>query len=169
MSLPGTAEYFAETFEEILAWRFGSRSIDFLNLSLGVSGIIENYSEEVLREPFAELVDTMVQQDSDEKVIFVWAAGNYNGDKCDIPIPQCIDGKVEASSADILSALAVRFPELGENTVAVVAIRPTARSPTFPTAAASRPTTAWRHRGMRFWCPISVRTRAKSASELSRQ
>ena len=122
--LPGTGEYFADIFNEILAWRSGSRSIDFLNLSLSVSGIIENYSEEVLREPFESLVATMAQEDSDEKVVFVWGAGNYNGDKCDIPIPQCIDGKVEAGSPAILSALAVRFPELGENTVAVVAIRP---------------------------------------------
>ena len=122
--LPGTGEEFSEIFDEILAWRSGSRSIDFLNLSLGVSGIIENYSEEVLREPFESLIATMAQKDSDDELIFVWAAGNYNGDKCDIPIPQCIEGKVEASSADILSALAVRFPELAENTVAVVAIRP---------------------------------------------
>ena len=54
--LPGTAEYFVETLGEVLAWQFGSRSIDFLNLSLGVSGIIENYSEEVLREPFATMI-----------------------------------------------------------------------------------------------------------------
>ena len=54
--LPGTAEYFVETLGEVLAWQFGSQSIDFLNLSLGVSGIIENYSEEVLREPFAAMI-----------------------------------------------------------------------------------------------------------------
>ena len=122
--LPGTGEEFSEIFDEILAWRSSSRSIDFLNLSLSVSGIIENYSEEVLREPFESLIATMAQEDSDDKLIFVWAAGNYNGDKCDIPIPQCIDGEVEASSADILSALAVRLPELAENTVAVVAVAP---------------------------------------------
>ena len=122
--LPGTGEYFAETFDEILAWRFGSTGIDFLNLSLGVSGIIENYGEEVVREPFASLVASMVQEGAEDKVVFVWAAGNSHGTMCDIPITQCVDGAVEASSAGILSALAVRFPELGENTVAVVAIRP---------------------------------------------
>ena len=123
-ALPGTGEYFAETFEEILAWEFGSESIDFLNLSLGVSGIVENYSEEVLREPFEALVAVMAQGDSEDKVVFVWAAGNAHGTACDIPIAQCVDGAVEASSVDILAGLAVRFPELQENTVAVVAIRP---------------------------------------------
>ena len=122
--LPGTAEYFAETFEEILSWRFGTRSIDFLNLSLGVSGIIENYGEEVVREPFAPMVASVAQEGFEDKVVFVWAAGNAHGTKCDIPIPQCVDGEVRASSAGILSALSVHFPELRENTVAVVAIRP---------------------------------------------
>ena len=121
--LPETAEYFAETFEEILAWRSGSTGIEFLNLSLGVSGIIENYGEEVVREPFAPMVASMVQEGVEDKVIFVWAAGNEHGTACDLPIPQCVDGEVVASSADILSALAVHFPELRENTVAVAAIR----------------------------------------------
>ncbi|MDE0392829.1 MAG: S8 family serine peptidase [Rhodospirillales bacterium] len=123
-ALPGTGEYFAETFEEILAWEFGSESIDFLNLSLGASGIIENYSEEVVREPFEAMVAVMAQEDSEDKVVFVWAAGNAHGTPCDIPIPQCVDGAVEASSVDILGGLAVHFPELQENSVAVVAIRP---------------------------------------------
>ena len=122
--LPGTAEYFAERFEEILAWQFGSRSIDFLNLSLGVSGIIENYSEEVVRDPFAPLLPVILQESADEKVVFVWAAGNSHGRMCDIPITQCVDGAVEASSIDLLPGLAVRFPELQETTVAVVAISP---------------------------------------------
>ena len=123
-ALPGTGEYFAETFEEILAWEFGSESIDFLNLSLGVSGIIENYGEEVVREPFEAMVAVMAQEGADDRVVFVWAAGNEHGTACDLSISQCVDGAVEASSVDILSGLAVHFPELQENTVAVVAIRP---------------------------------------------
>ena len=121
--LPEEGEYFAETFEEVFAWRFGSQSIDFLNLSLGVLGIIENYSEEVLREPLAAMIASMAQEDSEDKVVFVWAAGNSHGTAYDIPIPQCIDGAVEASSVDLLAGLAARFPELLENSVAVVAIR----------------------------------------------
>ena len=122
--LPGTAEYFVDTFSEILAWGFGSRSIDFLNLSLGVSGISESYSEEVIRESFAPLLPVMLQEDSDEKVVFVWAAGNANGLACEVPVPECVDGAVEANSASILSGLSAHLPELGETTVAVVAIRP---------------------------------------------
>ena len=122
--LPGTAKYFAETFEEILAWRFGSRSIDFLNLSLGVSGIIENYSEEIVRESFSPLLPVMLQEGADEKVVFVWAGGNTHGLDCDIPVSECVDGAVEATSASLLSGLGAHIPELQETLVAVVAIRP---------------------------------------------
>ena len=121
--LPGTAEYFVDTFSEILAWRYGSQSIEFLNLSLGVSGISESYSEEVIRESFAPLVPVMLQEGSDEKVVFIWAAGNANGLACEVPVPECVDGAVEANSASILSGLSAHLPELGETTVAVVAIR----------------------------------------------
>ena len=122
--LPETAEYFAETIDEITAWQYGSRSIDFLNLSLGVSGIIENYSEEVLREHFVPAVTAIAQEGSEEKIILVWAAGNSNGVACELPISQCVDGAVEASSVDLLTGLAARFPELRGNTVGVVAVRP---------------------------------------------
>ena len=122
--LPGTALFFAETIGEITAWQHRSQSIDFLNLSLGVSGIIENYSEAVLREPFKPAVAAIAQEGSEDKVILVWAAGNSNGTKCDIPISQCVDGAVEASSVDLLTGLAARFPELRENTVGVVAVGP---------------------------------------------
>ena len=122
--LPDVARDFTADFEEILAWRLGSTGIDFLNLSLGVSGIIENYSEEVIREHFAPLVSVMLQEDSEEKVVFVWAASNEHGTTCDIPISQCVDGAVEASSVALMAGLAARMPELQETSVAVVAIRP---------------------------------------------
>ena len=122
--LSGAARFFAEAIGEITDWQHGSRSIDFLNLSLGVSGIIENYSEEVLREHFEPTVAAIAQEGVEDKVILVWAAGNSNGVKCDIPISQCVDGAVEASSVELLTGLAARFPELRENTVGVVAIRP---------------------------------------------
>ena len=122
--LPAAGDDSAEILEEVLAWRSGSQSFDFLNLSFGYSGIIENYSEEVLRIPFDSLVATIAQKDSQERVVFVWAAGNEHGVKCNIPIPQCVDGAIEAGSPALLSGLSVRFPELRDNTVAVVAIRP---------------------------------------------
>ena len=123
-ALPGTAEYFAGVIGEILEYRFGSRKVDFLNLSLGTAGIIENYSEEVLREPFAPAIAAFVQEDSEEKVIFVWAAGNANGLACEVPISQCVDGMMQASSVELMPGLPARFPELQETTVAVVAVNP---------------------------------------------
>ena len=122
--LPDTGEYFAETFEEILAWEFESESIDFLNLSLGVSGLIENYGEEVVREPFEAMAAVIAQEGVEDKVVFVWAAGNDHGTACNLPISQCVDGAVEASSPALFAGLALHFPELRQNTVAVVAIRP---------------------------------------------
>ena len=122
--LPEEVEFLAESFEEIFAWRSGSRSIDFLNLSLGVSGIIENYSEDVLREPFEAFNALLLQEGSEDRVVFIWAAGNAHGTKCDIPISQCVDGAIEASSVDLFAGLGARFPELQETSVAVVAIRP---------------------------------------------
>ena len=122
--LPGTAEYFVDTFSEILAWRFGSRSIDFLNLSLGVSGVVESYSEEVVRESFAPLLPVMLQEGVEEKVVFVWAGGNAHGLDCEVPVSECVDGAVDATSVSLLSGLGARMPELQETLVAVVAIRP---------------------------------------------
>ena len=116
------AEYFAGIFGDIIAWRVGTRGVEFLNLSLGVQGLIENYSEEVLRDPVQPLVAVMAQEDSDEKIVFVWAAGNSNGNMCDPALPECVDGRVEASSVGLLAGLAERFPKLKPQTVAVVAI-----------------------------------------------
>lgn len=117
-----TAEYFASIFREIIAWRVGTRRVDFLNLSLGTQGIIDRYSEEVLREPTQSLVAVLAQEDSEEKLVFVWAAGNSNGDRCDPALAECVNGEVVASSVSLLTGLAARFPELKPQSVAVVAI-----------------------------------------------
>ena len=122
--LPEVARIFRDDFEEILAWRFGSRSIEFLNLSLGVSGIIDSYAEEIVRESFAPLLPVLLQEGADEKVVFVWAGGNAHGLDCEVPVSECVDGVVEANSVSLMSGLAARMPELQETTVAVVAIRP---------------------------------------------
>ena len=159
--LQSTAEFFADTFTEILAWRDGSRRIDFLNLSLGVQGIIDRYGEEVLREPMKPLVEVMTQADSEDKTVFVWAAGNSHGDECDPALPECVDGKVEAKSVSLLPGLAARFPELKENTLAVVAIREDGGNHRFlqPLRPRGRLLPGGAGRGMS-GRPISVRTRA---------
>ncbi len=122
--LPDTSEYFSRTFDEILSWRNEGRGIDFLNLSLGVSGVIDNFSEAELREHFSAATATIAQADSDEKVVFVWAAGNAHETPCDIPVVECVDGAVDAVSPGLLSGLSGRLPELRGHTVSVVAIGP---------------------------------------------
>ncbi len=121
--LESTADYFADIFTEILAWRDGSRRIDFLNLSLGGQGIVERYSEEVLREPMQPLVEVMAQDGRADKTVFVWAAGNSHGNRCEPALAECVGGKVDATSPSLLAGLAARFPELKPQTLAVVAIK----------------------------------------------
>ena len=120
--LPDTSEYFANTVDEILSWNNGGRGIDFLNLSLGVSGVIDNFSEAELREHFSAATATFAQADSYEKVVFVWAAGNAHETPCDSPVVECVDGVVDAVSPGLLSGLTARLPELRGHTVSVVAI-----------------------------------------------
>ena len=122
--LPGTSGFFAETVDEILAWRYEGRGIDFLNLSLGVSGVIDNFSEAELREHFSAATATFAQGDSDDKVILVWAAGNAHGTRCESPVVECVDGAVDAISPALLAGLQARLPELREHSVGVVAIGP---------------------------------------------
>ena len=117
-----SADYFAGIFREILAWRDGPRRIDFLNLSLTVQGLIERYGEEDLREPMEPLVAVMAQDGSDDKLVFVWGAGNSHGNSCDPALPECVNGRVEATSVSLTAGLAARFPELQPQTLAVVAI-----------------------------------------------
>jgi len=122
--LPGAAEFVVETIDAAADWRYGGRSIDFLNVSLGFSGIVENYSEEDLRANFAPALAAIAQEGSEEKLVLVWAAGNANGLACDVPNPECIDGSVEASSAGLLGGLAARIEELRGHTVSVVSVGP---------------------------------------------
>ena len=97
------AEYYADVFRDIVAWRDGSGRIDFLNLSLGIQGLIERYGERDLREPMKPLVAVMAQQGSAEKLVFVWAAGNSHGNTCDPALAECVDGAVVASSVGLLA------------------------------------------------------------------
>ena len=77
--LPEAAGYIVETVGAAADWRYGDRSIDFLNVSLAYSGIVENYSEEDLRAHFAPALAAIAQEGSEEKLVLVWAAGNANG------------------------------------------------------------------------------------------
>ena len=122
--LPGVDEFIREYIGTSIDWRYGERGIDFLNMSLGVSGLIQNFSEEDLREYLAPGLDLLAQEGSDEKVVFIWAAGNANGLDCVLDLPECVDGLLEARSAGLLAGLTPWIPELREHSVAVVAVRP---------------------------------------------
>ena len=121
-SLRAVADHYADIFSEILQWREGTERIDFLNLSISIRGIIDSYSEGVLRRPFRPLTAVMAQADREEKTVFVWAAANSHGDPCDPALPECVNGRVEARSVSLLAGLAARFPDLKPHTLAVAAI-----------------------------------------------
>ena len=120
----------AALYREILAWEGeDGQRLDFLNLSLGYSGLIDIYSEEDLRANYGEAIDVYAQGDAEEKTIFIWAAGNAHGRKCDQDAFYCVDvtdgeGTVDASSVSILAGLSKHFEELRGHHLAVVAINP---------------------------------------------
>ena len=113
---------YAEELRAVLDWRDGERRIDFLNLSLGSHGIIDGYTETELRAVYEETINTIAQADADEKVVFVWAAGNMNGLLCTPDQPNCLRGMVVGASPGLEAGLAARIPELRGHTVAVVAV-----------------------------------------------
>ena len=111
-----------------LSWRGSDgERVDILNLSFGLTGIIENYSETELRNRLGSVIRTMAQAGVSDKTIFVWSGGNEHGLDC-VPGPaeckQDADGnwKVDATSLSILQGLPARISELRGHTVAVVAI-----------------------------------------------
>ena len=121
--LPGAAFFILGSIDQIVPWRYGDKRIEFLNLSVGFQGIIEDYSEADLREYFAPALASLTQQDSEDKIILVWAAGNANGWNCAAGTPHCVDGKIDASSVELLPGLTARIPELRGHSVAVVSVR----------------------------------------------
>ena len=88
------------------------------NLSFGVSGGIERYSEAELRAAFPSTIQTMAQADlpAADRTIYVWAAGNAR----DVPHA---DGTPEpAESVEISSGFPYRIPELRGHWLAVAAL-----------------------------------------------
>ena len=115
--------YVSEYLGPPLEWRQEGRRIDFLNMSVAYQGLIQDFSEEDLREHMAASLSVLAQEASDDKVVLVLAAGNSN--RCGVgpDLPECVDGQVPADSPNPLAGLAARIPELREHMVAVVAAR----------------------------------------------
>ena len=125
----GVDDAWASRLQEILGWSRDERTLDFINVSVGYNGIIEQYSEQDLRSSFPESIPLVAQSDEADKTIFVWSAGNGHGKPCDAADfannpDLCVDGLVNARSVEVLPGLPVRIPELRENIIAVVAVAP---------------------------------------------
>ena len=126
---------FKAVIDRVLAWSSGTRTLDFVNLSIGFNGIVDQYSTQDLRSNYGDSIDALAQTGATEKTVFVWAAGNAHGDPCD---PADFTGnadlcesyvengdtkyRVNAKSVEILAGLPVLIPELQGHIVAVVAI-----------------------------------------------
>lgn len=88
-----------------------------VNASFGLSGNIEDFGAEALRERFPNVIEAIAQKDTPAgaRTVYVWAAGNSNGEINP-------DGSVvSATSVDITAGLPVRIPELRGHSLAVVA------------------------------------------------
>ena len=126
---------FKAVIDRVLAWSSGTRTLDFVNLSIGFNGIVDQYSTQDLRSNYGDSIDALAQTGATEKTVFVWAAGNAHGDPCD---PADFTGnadlcesyvengdtkyRVNAKSVQILPGLPVLIPELQGHVIAVVAI-----------------------------------------------
>ena len=117
----------AALYRHIFAWADDRGRLDFLNLSLGFSSLIDIYTEADLRSGYGKTVDVLAQRDADEKTILVWAAGNAHGRECTQDEPWCVEGTdevrtVDAASPGITAGLSVYFEEMRGHNLAVVAV-----------------------------------------------
>ena len=98
----------AQGYRDILS------QVDFLNISLGAGGVIDDTTKKKLGRFFGKRIEAWAQADRAEKTILVWSAGNSSAD-----------------SADIESGMPVYFPELLGHTVAVAAVDKSGRIASF--------------------------------------
>ena len=108
----------------------GSRP-DVVNMSFGVSGLVEKYTADELRTHFRDAIEVAAQAavPEAERALLVSSAGNANGGgtgRCSPDDPRvggnCVDGELRASSPDVDSALMAHIPELRPHSVAVVSV-----------------------------------------------
>ena len=125
----------ASLLDTVIGWSSGA--IDFVNVSVGSSGIVEQYSEADLRANYGDTIAALAQTGASEKTVFVFAAGNAHGKSCDPAdfvghsdlCVSFVDGRgmthylVNARSVEFDSGLPARISELRGHVIAVVAIR----------------------------------------------
>ena len=132
VSLTGLAradDRWAPRIDDVTGWSSGGRSLDFVNVSVGIEGIVEQYPTQQIRTNLADMIAALAQTGASEKTVFVWAAGNGHGDPCDAADftdnpDLCVNGRVVAKSVDILPGLQARIAELRGHAIAVVAVAP---------------------------------------------
>ena len=125
----GVDDQWAAWFNHIVDWSSGGRTLDFVNVSVGIHGIIDQYSEADLRAGFGDYIEALAQADTTDKTVFVWAAGNGHGDDCNAVDFEnnpdlCVDGKINAKSVEVQAGLPARIAELRGHLVSVVAVAP---------------------------------------------
>ncbi|MDE0390168.1 MAG: S8 family serine peptidase [Rhodospirillales bacterium] len=125
----GVDDQWATWFNHLIDWSSGGRTLDFVNVSVGIHGIIDQYSEEDIRAGFGDYIEALAQADTIDKTVFIWAAGNAHGDPCYAADfannPNlCINETVNAKSVDMQAGLPARIAELCGHLISVVAVAP---------------------------------------------
>ena len=67
-------DLWASLFTDVVDWSSGGRTLDFVNVSLGYPGIIEQYSKRQLRDNFEATITALAQSGESDKTVFVIAA-----------------------------------------------------------------------------------------------
>ena len=129
--LDGLDDRLGTVYRHVIDSSRDGRTIDFVNMSLSLQGMIDQYGEHDLRTRFDAVIAALAQSGASGKTVFVGAAGNAHGAPCnaaDFPNHPdlCVDGRVVARSVEVLSGLPVRIEELRGHVIAVVAVAPDA-------------------------------------------
>ena len=109
-----------------------SQDVDVLNLSFGVTGLIEFYDAPDIRASLGKTIEVLAQTDRTDKTILIWAAGNSHDALCLAGSENCIGdsetdylgraaGRLNASSPDLFAGMMARIEELRGHSIAAVA------------------------------------------------
>ena len=105
--------------KRLTEWASEATSVDFVNMSFGVHGLVENYlDKEGFGPDYAQAVRTLEQAGGR---VLVFAAGNDYEHPCESPEPGCVGGRLRASSPNLFAGLPVLETSLRGHVVAVVA------------------------------------------------
>ena len=104
--------------DRIAGWVTEAASVDFVNMSFSIVGLVENYLDQDFGPGYAEAVGTLARPGGR---VFVVAAGNGHGHRCEAPEPGCVDGRMRATSPELFAGLPVLEESLRGHVVGVVA------------------------------------------------